>query len=315
LAGLNRTIERTIASYPRIFRPVARRLVPRLSGTAVASHRLAGFILACLGSSIGQHVVARTRLRTNQPIDVYRGTAVGEGIIENGIYEPETADLIARILRPGMCFLDIGANVGQYTLLAAELVGSGGRVLAFEADPSIVQILQRNVTLNDLRQVTICDVALSDENDVMAFHPASPRYAGSGSLAAGRYASGEVVSVQARKLDDLLADNTVSRVDLMKIDVEGAELSVLRGSRRAIESYGFPTLIVEFSEHNLSQFGANEADLEKHLMDLGYKIFRIGKVSLSSFQSNTPRDTTYYNTVAIHESNGHATKEIVVCAK
>jgi FkbM family methyltransferase len=299
LAGLNRMIERTIAGYPRIFRPIARRLVPRLSGTAVASHRLAGFALACLGSSIGQRVVARTRLRTDQSINVYRGTAVGEAIARNGVYEPETADLIARLLRPGMCFLDIGANVGQYTLLAADLVGSKGSVIAFEADPSIAEILRENVMINDLSQVTIEDVALAEEDGSATFHIAAARYAGSGSLAAGRHASGRTVTVPTRRLDRLLTERHVDRVDLIKIDVEGAELDVLRGSSATLKHYGLPPIILEFSEINLAGFSHGSVELQQYLEDEGYELFEVESEGLCSLELKRSRSSTYFNVLAI----------------
>jgi FkbM family methyltransferase len=160
-------------------------------------------------------------------------------------YEPATTEALLRWLTPGDVFVDIGANAGYFTVLAAMRVGPGGRVFAFEPNPAVRRQLRRHVDLNALGdRVTIADVALAerDEDAVPLFVSCWPENDGISSLtpsaetmARGGLRGDATVAVTVRRFDTWAAAATVSKIDVIKIDVEGAEAQVLRGMAGTLE--------------------------------------------------------------------------------
>jgi FkbM family methyltransferase len=123
---------------------------------------------------------------------------------------------------------DVGANVGFYTLLFAELVGAGGRVFAFEPAPRNVQMLRRHVEMNRCQNVRIFPCALGNIDGETGFDP------GPDTLT-GHLAAGGPLKVSCSRADTLLAEGQLEAPDVIKIDVEGAEADVLRGACGALE--------------------------------------------------------------------------------
>ena len=146
-------------------------------------------------------------------------------------YEPAKHALISRHLRPGMTFIDVGANKGDFTLLAARLTGPSGRVISIEPEPENHSVLQRSIELNDYANIAVLQVALSDRDgtadlqigSTSGSHTLSPEFNGS-----------RAVSVPTRTLDAVVADNRLASVDMIKIDVQGFELAVLRGAAQTL---------------------------------------------------------------------------------
>ena len=146
-------------------------------------------------------------------------------------YEPAKHALISRHLRPGMTFIDVGANKGDFTLLAARLTGPSGRVISIEPEPENHSVLRRSIELNDYANIAVLQVALSDRDgtadlqigSTSGSHTLSPEFNGS-----------RAVSVPTRTLDAVAADNRLASVDMIKIDVQGFELAVLRGAAQTL---------------------------------------------------------------------------------
>ncbi|CAN5599860.1 hypothetical protein BH23GEM10_BH23GEM10_17630 [soil metagenome] len=155
--------------------------------------------------------------------------------IFGGTYEPEQTRLFGDQLRAGATFLDVGAHVGYYTLLAARLVGSGGRVCAFEPNPRNCAFLRRHVAVNGCDNVRVEEAAAADVNGVAGFDFGT----GSGT---GHLAAGGAVEVRTLRLDDFCHDHAIVP-DAIKIDVEGAELDVLHGAEQAIVTHR-PTIFL-----------------------------------------------------------------------
>lgn len=141
-----------------------------------------------------------------------------------GSYEFDKQLLIAQTLEKGKVFFDIGANVGFYTLLASSLVGDTGRVFAFEPVPKNVVFLKKHLEMNHLRNATVFSAAVSERSGVAQFSEGPNNYM-------GRLADEGTLAVELVSLDELSAKGNLDRPDYIKIDVEGAELSVLRGAR------------------------------------------------------------------------------------
>lgn len=142
----------------------------------------------------------------------------------NDEYEPEVTAKLRALLKPGMTFCDVGANLGVMTLLAARLVGPGGRVFSFEPFPENAAILRENVAMNGFKNVTVVEAAVSERNGEAELHLSN--FCGCHSLADKAMAeSGNKITVKTVRLDSV---SGLDRIDLLKTDTEGTELSVLR---------------------------------------------------------------------------------------
>lgn len=147
-----------------------------------------------------------------------------------GQWEPAISRWVRGYVRPGDVVVDVGANVGWYTLLAARLVGPTGRVIAVEASPTIAARLRENVAMNPAvaPRVTVCECAAGDRHGVVPVYLADAENTGKTSLHAASGAAAEC-TVPIRPLADILAGVELHRVRIIKIDVEGAEPQVIAG--------------------------------------------------------------------------------------
>jgi len=133
-----------------------------------------------------------------------------------------------KLVLPGMVCWDIGANVGFYALLFAELVGESGRVFAFEPVPRNIQFLRQHVQVNRYQNVRIVPRALDDVDGESGFDPGSDP-------SMGHLTAGGPLKVSCARADTLLVAGEIEVPDVIKIDVEGAEACVLRGAKHALE--------------------------------------------------------------------------------
>ena len=214
---LPKWIARRLRSSSRVttaLRPVVNRLVPeRPTVVTVVSGRAAGLRLEILPRS--------------------------EKYYWLGTYEPEVLDALCAALRPGSVFWDVGAHVGYLSAVASRLVGPTGEIVAFEPNPSNLGRLRRTIELNGLENVRVRPVAISDG-------PAELRFLLHASSSMGHVADpaqdGETIVVEASSLDHEAA--TSRTPDLVKIDVEGHEPSVIAGAAELCRNRP-PTLVIE----------------------------------------------------------------------
>jgi FkbM family methyltransferase len=177
--------------------------------------------------------------------------------ILNGTYEREQTALFEQLIRPGDTVLDVGANIGYYTLLAAVLVGPTGRVHSFEPEPRNAGFLRRHAEINRMRRVTVQQAAVSDRAGTARFDFGS----GSGT---GHLADAGALEVRTLRLDDYCAEHGLAP-SAVKIDVEGAEMSVLQGARGMLERH---RPVVFLSTHGAEVHRASLA----FLRGLGYRV-------------------------------------------
>jgi FkbM family methyltransferase len=143
-----------------------------------------------------------------------------------GTWEPNISRWIGATLRPGDGFVDVGANIGHYSLLAARLVGDSGRVVAIEAAQWIHATLDRHVALNGHGNIRTVQAAASDRRGTIKLYHGHAGNIGKTTTVARDGASSEVAAIP---LAEILDDDEIARTRIIKIDVEGAELEVLRG--------------------------------------------------------------------------------------
>ena len=197
----------------------------------------------------------------------------------SGEYEPGTLNLMSEVLRPGDVFVDAGANLGLMTIHAAALVGDEGAVVAFEPSPQICQSLRQNVALNACTNVEVQEVALGERSGSAMFYARPGINIASGTLVASPDSLAQT-QVPVRTLADCLPPRHRNRLRLIKIDVEGYELPVLRGSRELLTGSPRPILCVEFGEDGQGS-GQQAAHMEFMEAIGGYEpfVFAGGKFS------------------------------------
>ncbi len=170
------------------------------------------------------------------------------------------------LLKEGMTVVDVGANTGMYALQAGVAVGPTGRVYAFEPFPDVYRRLSEHIRLNGASNVLGIPVALADRDGVVTFHLG--RLGSQGSLF--RVDTDRAIQVGTRTLDSFLAERGVGRVDVVKVDVEGAEMHVLRGMHELLSGATRPALMFEVCAAHLKAAGFTPAELFNAIVSYGY---------------------------------------------
>jgi FkbM family methyltransferase len=176
--------------------------------------------------------MCRARTRYGARLEVDASDIVGTYIAYFGIWEPNLTSWLEGRLRPGDVFVDVGANVGYFSLLASRLVGIEGRVVAIEPFPRTNAVLRRNVAANGAENVRVEQVAVWDSSAELDLFGARDRIVGGTTLDpdwAARWSFDTRVAVSAEPLSKLLSDDEVARAAVLKLDVEGSELQALQG--------------------------------------------------------------------------------------
>ncbi|MBX9945502.1 MAG: FkbM family methyltransferase [Reyranella sp.] len=192
-----------------------------------------------------------------------------------GSFEPNEFNFLDRILKPGMVFVDVGANDGYYTLFAARRVGPEGRVVSVEPSSRERGHLERNLARNGIGNVTVVPSALGAAAGHADLHLAHGVHTGHNTL--GRFAHDDVVPASVERvpletLDAVVARLGLPRVDVVKIDVEGGEANVIAGAHNVLTKMR-PVLMMEVSDGALRAQGSSEAALLERLRgELGYEV-------------------------------------------
>lgn len=193
-----------------------------------------------------------------------------------GTYEPVETEFLKKIVKTGMNVVDIGANIGFYTVLFSNLVGLQGKVTAFEPSPRSFHILEKNLQ-NCSNNVTIINKAVSDHTGRDKFY-LSKENAGdnrfSGSVILDTDWNRESVEVDVVRLDNYFQDEYV---DLIKIDAQGAEMKILNGGMETINNSTNLKIIVEFWPIGLLAQGTRGEDFLLKLKRLGFEIYELDK--------------------------------------
>ena len=199
-----------------------------------------------------------------------------------GSFEPNEFAFLDRVLRPGMVFVDVGANDGYYTLFAARRVGPSGRVVAAEPSSRERAHLQRNLGRNGLDNVSVVPAAIGAAVGLADLHLAHGVHAGHNTL--GSFAHDDVVRASLERvpiepLDAVIARLGLARVDFVKIDVEGAEASVIAGAATVLSAMR-PLMLIEVNDKALRAQGNCADSLMATLRDdLRYEIFVFSPVT------------------------------------
>lgn len=205
-------------------------------------------------------------------LHLYLGNDTSRQIYIAGCIDPNEFAFLDRYLEPGMTFLDAGANEGIYSVFAAERLG-GAAVWAFDPSQRELFRLARNLDLNNLK-VRVFPVALSNQTGTAEMTVGGYGHEGLNTL--GRLdhevEAGAKELIQVTRLDDVVKENPLPRLDFIKIDVEGAELKLLQGATETLRRYR-PVLLLEVSDRMLRQQGAGREQLLDYLRTLDYELY------------------------------------------
>ena len=183
-------------------------------------------------------------------------------------YEPYETELILKQVNKGDIIVDVGANIGYYTILFADKVGKKGKVIAIEPDPINFEILQKNIKENNLFNVVAVQAAVGKENKKMNIYESEENYGDHRMWGDG---GRKTVSVFCRRLDDLLKDLGYEKIDLMKVDTQGWEPEVFAGAKKTIEK-DLPIIFFEYSPASYKLAKLSEMEMMSWLKKL-YKKF------------------------------------------
>jgi FkbM family methyltransferase len=184
-----------------------------------------------------------------------------------GAYERWESAVVRRWLHPGMCFADVGANVGYFTLLAARRVGPRGRVFAVEPSRYAVDRLGDTVARNSIPNVRIEPCGLgSRRGEVVLYEAAAGNH--TPSMLGGIGGHGSLVPV--RTLDELVHEWGVDQIDLLKIDVEGYEPEVFAGAEQTLADGKVRAILCEFNAHWLAPAGTSSRAVYQGLLNRGF---------------------------------------------
>lgn len=217
---------------------------------------------------------ARVRIRGGLTFELDPRDLVPLTILRTGEWQPEVWESLAPSLKPGAVFLDVGAHIGYFSLRASKEVGASGRVLSFEPNPETVAALRANVEANHLANITVLPIACTDQATELTLYAAGHINTGASSLARRNadVDAGEApraFQVRGRPIDDVVREMNLSRVDAVKIDVEGAELQVLRGAAGTLRRF-HPKVVLEVVPSQLASFQTTEQEVIAFLKQCGY---------------------------------------------
>lgn len=220
----------------------------------------------------------------------------------NKIHEENVTNLLAKNLKSCECFIDVGANLGYYTLLASKLMPNGV-IYTFEMDKSNYTLLEKNLKLNKCNNVRGYHAALSDSLGIVSYigdskHP-NPMF--SLSVDESKAKSEKVISVQAITIDNFLEDKK-SIPDVIKIDVEGAEMKVIRGMQNLLEKSNLKLFVEIHPIQLILKFQSSANAVISMLIDRGYDVFEITNMRKPSkdniiLRKLTQEDKLIHNTM------------------
>jgi len=200
----------------------------------------------------------------------------GQEVMRTGIYEPVFCQTILGLLKPRDRFLDIGANEGFFSLVAAQKVGSQGRVIAVEPQPDLANFIGLNVKANSFSNVQVFPLAFSEQKGEVELALSYSVNSGASSLFKDKVSGLNRIKVRSERFEDWWYSQGSPQFDLVKIDCEGAEIFIFRTAKNALKNHFSKAICLEYHENIIGTEAVWEID--EQLRSAGYELseLRVG---------------------------------------
>jgi FkbM family methyltransferase len=249
-----------------------RKIAQTLEGTGIGLLPFAdvmyNFVYRCFVPNEGEILID---VQGNKMYVNTQDTFISKSLIVQGHWEKYQSELFKKEILPGMRVIDIGAHIGYFSLIAAKLVGHAGMVFSFEPSEYNFKLLKKNVNVNEYTNILPINKAVCDfvgESDFYEYTPV-PSSGWHGLSRPVDEATSKLTKVDTTTLDSCFGD---THVDVIKIDAEGAEVSILRGAKRLLSANESTTIFTEFNPKRIRATGDDPAELIDLLCDFGFAI-------------------------------------------
>lgn len=191
-------------------------------------------------------------------------------------YEQNTNLILQKKIKEGMYVVEAGSQIGSETVLLGALVGSTGKVFAFEPNPLTLKRLRLNIEINDFSdRIVSADIALGDTNQAISFFIDDEKEPNQGRASKYNYDARTIkITARQQKLDDWMREHNIPRIDFIKMDVQGAEIDVLHGAKKSIKQFK-PLIFTEVSASMQNGSGHGIESMYRMLTSLGYTVHLI----------------------------------------
>lgn len=237
-------------------------------------------------------------------LNLYNDSLLSE-LIYNDRFEKTELKFLTRFLSKGDHFVDVGANIGLFSMIASKTVGQKGSIISFEPTPETFRRLNENIILNKYGNIKSFPFALAEFSGTTSFYTYPEGRDAWNTLSKPQEEKYEEIIIQTFALDDFIHDNVslFNNVTLLKIDVEGWEIPAFKGGNKFFSSPQAPTLMVEFCDIQAQKANLSCTDLYNLLENYGYKMYKYdGKKNILFAQENKPR-FVYENLIALKETS------------
>tara|TARA_B110000003_G_scaffold164780_1_gene164722 strand:+ start:8002 stop:8955 length:954 start_codon:yes stop_codon:yes gene_type:complete len=188
--------------------------------------------------------------------------------ILNDNFETQKINLIRQVLFPGDKFIDIGCSFGLFSLIASEIVGTKGEVLAFDPSSTAIKTLNINSKINGFENIRTHNIALGNSDNLIQFF--GQNYGGTIIKDNPQYETSVGREIEMKKLDSILSLNDLQNLKFIKIDAEGAELEILKGAENILKNSKDLVITIELGEMMLTAAGSSIEEVVNFLISLGY---------------------------------------------
>lgn len=264
-----------IRNFVRISIAGMLRLLPPGAPDILYTHILRG-PLRSITNAIIINILPQTAQLKEGVIALNPEDPIVSGSLAFGVYEPFETEVFRNSVKPGMTVIDIGANIGYYTVIAASKTAPGGNVIAFEPEPNNYKFLTKTLQKNNFDNVHTHQLAIADKSGILSLNLFESNK-GRHSLVMDYQDSRELskkIDIQATDLDSFLAEHHIDKVDIIKMDIEGAESLALRGMQKTLKAMR-GTLFLEITPNLITKIGDNTISLLAELRALGFTLYDI----------------------------------------
>lgn len=208
--------------------------------------RVRNSITRAISPAMQQRCVIKTRYGFNVVVNSI-DDHIDQHLYTRGTYEAGTLSVLRTYLSPGDTFIDVGANIGLMSLFAAQRVGNSGKVYAFEPEPQTFRFFMENIEVNQLTNVHGFNMGLSTSDGQAKIYITNDTNRGMASLVKHDHRTTLSSEITVTSLDTFLAAHAVTHIKMMKVDVEGWELNVLKGAQQMLRTAQAPILCIEYN--------------------------------------------------------------------